>query len=304
MSDIETLVDFKQSPFDSSPLAMANRVARPWLMFDRLYARTSAGTAELNHSQRKRAFTRSVLDARRRSPHRIQPDDFCLIDMLSQVHANNPVAFSEPDLVEQAITFMLAGQDATSSALSFSLFLLAQHPECQRRARDEIDAVIGDRSNDCEPITVDQLRRLRYTEQCVREAMRLYPSVPLIGRVLSEPLDVTATLRLPTGSSVLMFPYFVHRNAAVWPAPERYEPARFASAAAADRHPCAYVPFSAGQRMCIGDRFAMLEMLVLVAAVLREFAVQPVEGRTEVRPTFKLALRAAGGLWVRLSKRT
>lgn len=110
------------------------------------------------------------------------PERKCLLDFMLEISKNNP-QFTDDDIVNEACTFMLAGQDSVGAATAFCVFLLAQHPECQRKCVDELNEIFGD---DNRMPTMKDIRKMRYLEQCVKETLRLYPSVPLIARKLND----------------------------------------------------------------------------------------------------------------------
>lgn len=171
-------------------------------------------------------------------------DRKCLIDYMLEISQKNP-KFTEEDIVDEACTFMLAGQDSVGAAVAFCLFLLAQHSEFQQNCFAEIDDILdGDNHR---PFTMHDIRRMRYLEQCIKESLRLYPSVPMIARKLGESITV-GSHKLPAGSNVLIFPYATHRIEEIYPDPEKFDPNRFASDEVEARHPYAYLPFSAGPR--------------------------------------------------------
>lgn len=161
-----------------------------------------------------------------------------------QISQKNP-NFTEEDIVDEACTFMLAGQDSVATAVSFCLFLLAQHSDIQQKCFAEIEDILD--ADHQRPFTMHDIRRMRYLEQCIKETLRLYPSVPMIARKLGESITVGCH-KLPAGSNVLIFPYATHRIEKIYPDPEKFDPRRFASDEMESRHPYAWIPFSAGSR--------------------------------------------------------
>lgn len=221
----------------------------------------------------------------------------CLLDNLIQLSLKTPT-FTHNDIVEEAETLMLAGQDSVGSAVAFCLFMLAQYQDCQKRCQQEIDSMFRFKNVP----DIDDIRGLTYLDQCLKETLRMYPSIPLIARRISEPVRINDIV-LPVGSNVLIFPYATHRIEQIFPNPDTFDPSRFKRQAAGALHPFAYIPFSAGPRNCIGLKFANLEMLTIIANVLHSFDVYPVSGRNEAKPVFRVSLRASGGLWVRFKLR-
>lgn len=300
---------------------MTHRLSNPWLIIDWIFSLTSSATRDAEQTQRMRSFTRNSIAARRlirltqsaRPPGQTAPPPirFCLLDFLLQINDAESASFTEADVIEEAITFMLAGQDAVGSALAFAIHLLAENADCQQRARNEIERLDDDDANDGRGgdettaiSTTERLGRMRYLEQCIKETLRLYPSVPLIARQLSTPIVLGDGRWLPADSNVLIFPYAVHRMSQYYPDAERFDPARFDAHQCEQRPPYAYLPFSGGPRRCIGDRFAMLELQSVLAALLRRFELLPAgAAQRPVLPVFRVTLRASGGLWVHLRPR-
>lgn len=172
----------------------------------------------------------------------VVPERKCLLDFMLEIAKNNP-HFDDDDIVNEACTFMLAGQDSVGAATAFCLFLLAQNPECQQKCVDEINEIFED---DNRAPTMKDIREMRYMEQCIKETLRLYPSVPLIARKLSEDIRC-GKYTIPNGSNIMIFPYATHRLHSIYPNPECFDPDRFTPEQCEKRHPYAFIPFSAGK---------------------------------------------------------
>lgn len=223
----------------------------------------------------------------------------CLLDHMIKLSEKN-ANFNEDDIVDEACTFMLAGQDSVGAAVAFCLFLLTQNRDCQARCHQEIDDIFGD--DFLRPASMSDLRSMRYLEQCIKETLRLYPSVPLIARKITESVNV-GKYQLPAGSNVLILPYATHRIEDIYPDPERFDPERFTVKECEKRSPCAYIPFSAGPRNCIGISFAMLEMQTVISTILRHYELVAVPSKMNIDPVFRITVRASGGLWVHFKSR-
>ena len=202
---------------------------------------------------------------------------------------------SDAQLRDEVVTMLNAGHETTANALTFTLYLLSKHPDVARRLEAEVDAVLGERQP-----TVDDLKTLTYTMQVLRESLRLYPPVWALGRMPSEDVEI-AGYHVARGSYVFVSQYAVHRNPRLWENPEGFDPDRFG----ADREPpdrFAYFPFSRGRRQCIGDRFAEMEAVLILAVLCRRyrFAVEPGH-RLVLEPS--VTLRPRGGLRMRVTRR-
>jgi cytochrome P450 len=151
--------------------------------------------------------------------------------------------------------------------LTFLFYALAQNPEVEQRMLAE-SAVLGDRTP-----TVEDLKRLPYTLQVIKETLRLYPAAPIYARdvVADDQMD---GVRIPGGTRVLPFPYATHRHPAFWPDPERFDPERWTPQAEAGRHAYAFHPFAAGKRICLGNSFSLLETHVIAAMLVPRFQLR------------------------------
>lgn len=176
-------------------------------------------------------------------------------------------------------------------AISWSLFMIGLDQEIQSKIHSEIDSVFGDDKS--RAITASDLPQLKYLEASIKEALRLFPSVPAIARLVNEDFELGSHF-IPKGATLLIYPYALHRNEEVFPNPEVYRPERFLTentSSEAKINPYAYVPFSAGPRNCIGQRFALTEEKIVLANLLRNFVVSARVHRDQVRVAMELVTR-------------
>ncbi|MCX5127383.1 cytochrome P450 [Streptomyces sp. NBC_00347] len=209
-----------------------------------------------------------------------------LLSLLAAASSVDDGEFDATELREQVLIFLLAGHETTATSLAFSLHLLARHPELQERARAEVTAVLGDRT----PGAAD-LDRLPYLTQVLKEAMRLYPAAPVLGRRSVAAAEVDGHT-IPAGADVIVAPWVTHRHPGYWPDPERFDPDRFTPEAEAARPRYAWLPFGGGPRACIGQHFSMLESVIALAMLLRAYEFEAVD--TEVSVTAGITLRTTG----------
>jgi cytochrome P450 len=189
---------------------------------------------------------------------------------------------------DEAMTMLLAGHETSAAALTWVWHLLACHPEVADAVRGEIDCTLGGPRAP----SPDDLGRLDLSRAVIQESMRLYPPVGWFGRLAAGP-DRLGAHHIPRGAILALSPWLVQRDPRFWPEPERFDPARFTPGARPA--PYTYFPFGGGPRTCLGNHFAMIEMLVALTVLMPRFRLRPAAG-TSVRPELRVTLRPAGGL--------
>ena len=172
---------------------------------------------------------------------------------------------------DEAVTLFLAGHETTANALTWTWLLLSQHPEIEAKFHEELDRVLGGR----EP-SPDDYPQLTYTRQVVAESMRLYPPVWAFAREATADTTVGG-YTLPAGSQLVICSHVVHHNPELYPDPEKFDPERFSPENSAGRHKFAYFPFGGGRRLCIGEGFAWMEGVLVLATIGQKwkFRVDP-----------------------------
>lgn len=218
-----------------------------------------------------------------------------LLSLLSRASSEQDGSLDAAELRDQVLVFLVAGHETTATSMAFALHLLACHPEAQKRAHEEADRLPSGRA----PSAAD-LDELPYLTRVLKEAMRLYPAAPVVGRRSVEAAEVDGHL-IPAGADVLVLPWVTHRHPDLWDEPERFDPDRFTPEREAARHRYAWFPFGGGPRACIGQHFSMLESVLALAALLRSYELEAVD--TEVPLTAGITLQATGPARVRLRAR-
>ncbi|XP_071505749.1 ultra-long-chain fatty acid omega-hydroxylase-like [Diadema antillarum] len=219
------------------------------------------------------------------------------LDTLLLARDSNGNGLSEKEIRDEVNTFIFAGTDTTGSSLTWFLYIMAQHSEEQARVQEEVDTLFAGRDDDS--VRYEDLKKLTYTTQCLRESMRLFLNVPP-GRVLKEPLKING-LTIPAGTDVQVNNYQLHHNPDVWGDDHRdFKPERFERANVDKRDPFAFLPFSAGARNCIGQQFAMDEMRSAAARIFRRFSVSVVKG---ARPVFQIVTKPDNEILLKFSHR-
>jgi cytochrome P450 len=195
---------------------------------------------------------------------------------------------------DHVMTLLMAGHETTANALTWTLHLLSQHPEAQERVREEVDRLERAPS-------YAELAGLVLTRAVVTEAMRLFPPAWIVGRTTTAPLIVDGR-DLPTGTVLVVSPLLLHHDPRWFPEPEAFDPDRWLDArrAAVPRH--AYLPFGTGPRSCLGEQFAWVEAVTLLAVLVRRFRFAALSSAPPV-PQYRVTLRPEGGLPLRVHQR-
>jgi len=203
---------------------------------------------------------------------------------------------NDEQLIDNLLTFYLAGHETTARALAWTLYLISQSPEWAAALEEEVARVTGGG-----PVEGAHLERLVLVQQVLKESMRLYPPVPLINRQCVAAARLDGVEVLP-GATVVMPIYAMHRHAKRWEDPDAFDPARFAPERESKIPRYQYIPFGAGPRICIGMAFAMLEATAMLATLLREARFAPVPGH-EPTPVARVTLQPGGGLPLQVTLR-
>ncbi|XP_028667982.2 cytochrome P450 4B1-like [Erpetoichthys calabaricus] len=219
------------------------------------------------------------------------------LDILLSAADEDGKGLSDEDIRAEVDTFMFEGHDTTASGISWILYNLALHPEHQQKCREEIQDVLSGE----ETMDWDHLSKIPYTTMCIKESLRLCPPVPEVARKLTKPIKFPDGRTLPEGFLIGIAVYNIHRCEYFWENPEVFDPMRFSAQESAERHPFAYIPFSAGPRNCIGQNFAMNEMKIAVAMILRRYELA-VDSSKIPKKVPKLVLRSLNGIHLKLKK--
>ncbi|KAK0182440.1 hypothetical protein PV327_000582 [Microctonus hyperodae] len=297
-----------------------HQMMRPWLYSSLVFSLSSAGRLFKQSLKVVRGFSEEIIGERQkyhedtqgihlRSLNENNDKDqeimgveasrkkLAMLDLLIAAMKNGRI--NNDGIQEEVDTFMFEGHDTTTAGLCFTLLLLAEHGDIQQRVRHEVDEVL----EKCKGrMGITELQQLPYLERCIKEALRLYPSVPTISREVTEDLQLDKYL-IPVGVIINIHLYDLHRDANFWPDPDRYDPDRFLLERIQGRHPYSYVPFSAGPRNCIGQKFAMMELKAMVGHLIHNFYLEPVDLAKDICILADLVIRPKSGARVKLIPR-
>ncbi|XP_071647093.1 cytochrome P450 4C1-like isoform X3 [Temnothorax longispinosus] len=288
------------------------RLFRQWLYSDWIFSLTSKGKEQKKMLKILHGFTKRIIAERKvyhdrtngqylkifknfdndtsakrddAEPVKIRRKRLAMLDLL--IAASRDGLMTDSDIREEVDTFMFEGHDTTAMGLCFISALLAEHKDIQDRVRNEVNTAL--QKNE-QKFTMKLLQDLPYLDRCIKEALRLYPSVFAISRIAGEDVKLQSYL-VPAGTLLHLNIYGVHRDPNFWSNPEVFDPDRFLPEKIRHRHPYSYLPFSAGPRNCIGQRFAMLEVKAMIAPLVHNFYLEPIDYLKNLRPKIDLVIR-------------
>jgi cytochrome P450 len=240
-----------------------------------------------------RSSLTSVIEARRSAV----TERHDLVSMLlSAADPETGRTMTDTEIVDNLLTFITAGHETTALGLAWTFDLVSRNPACEEKMLREIDSVTQG-----QPLTSEHIAELVYTRQVFSEAMRLYPPAPIITRTALRDFQLGEFL-IPAGTVLFVPIYAVHHHASIWKDPQRFDPERFSPEEAKARHRYAYMPFGAGPRVCIGNAFAVMEAVAILAVILQKMRLVSVDRKPPV-PIMKVTLRPKDSLMMRAVKR-
>lgn len=255
-------------------------------------------------------FTDSVIKSRREEllNQKVEVNDcetvgikkkMALLDLLLQATIDG-LPLSNMDIREEVDTFMFGGHDTTTSGIAFCLYNIAKHPEVQKKILEEINSEIGEGDI---VLNLANLNKLHYLELVIKESLRLFPSVPFFARKFDR--EVTAGgYTFPEGSNVAIAPFLMGRDPKIFAEPLVFNPSRFDVKTTTEKmNPFAYVPFSAGPRNCVGQKFAIYELKSSICKIVKSFEISIPKGREEIEIYGDIVLKAANGVVLKINKR-
>ena len=272
---------------------VSKRFLTPWQRIEFLFSFTETKRLQDRCAKVMHEFTTKIIEERRRKVtaekaenlDNLDDDDvglkkkMCLLDVLLQSTIEGQ-PLTNADIQEEVDTFTFAGHDTTTNTICFTLYAISKFPEVQRKLNEEIDRVIGD-----DEVGFKVINEMKYLDLVIKETMRLYPPVPIVARRLFEEVKFEEFTAPANANYNLMF-YTMFKNPEIFENPEDFIPERFLDH---NNSPYAFIPFSAGQRNCIGQKFALLNVKNNIINILRKFEVVPgnIEPVLEINVTLK-----------------
>ncbi|XP_057302932.1 cytochrome P450 4V2-like [Hydractinia symbiolongicarpus] len=283
---------------------LQRRQRSPWLWPTFIYKLTKTGQDYYKHLKILHDFTINVINKRIQSRKASsqpgeedtdKPRKKAFLDMLLELYDKGEIDVE--GIREEVDTFMFEGHDTTAAGLSWTLYLLGRNPEIQQKLHAEIEKI-----NEKDGFTLDKLKECKYLEYVIKESLRLHPPVSLYARILEEDTKIDGHM-VPKGTEVGLFVQGLHLNPKYWKEPEKFNPDRFGEDSYMKRNPYTYVPFSAGSRNCIGQKFAMLETKIFLYNIISQFRVEAVQEKDEVEECFEIIHRSTNGLMIKFFSR-
>ncbi|KAJ8725105.1 hypothetical protein PYW07_016063 [Mythimna separata] len=229
-----------------------------------------------------------------------QKKRLAFLDLLLE-SSQSGVVISDEEIKEQVDTIMFEGHDTTAAGSSFFLSMMGIHQDIQDKVIEELDKIFGDSDR---PATFQDTLEMKYLERCLMETLRMFPPVPIIARHLNQDITLPSCgKKVPAGTTVVVATYKLHRRPDVYPNPTKFDPDNFLPERSANRHYYAFVPFSAGPRSCVGRKYAMLKLKIILSTILRNFRIHSDLKESDFKLQADIILKRAEGFKVRLEPR-
>ncbi|CAH1397983.1 unnamed protein product [Nezara viridula] len=286
--------------------ALMEKIANPLLGMEPVYTLSGRRKEESDLLKILFSLPREVIKGKRYSKvnqNGTTPSDEALgikkrtafLQLLLEMKEKNAPAFqTDGDVQDEVITFMFEGHDTTTMSLTFTTWLLGMHPDVQEELYQEVSSILQDKE---EP-SMEDYNKMVYLERVIKESLRLYPSVPIIGREAIEDVFLPSSgFLIPKGTQITMAIYALHRREDLFPDAEKFNPDRFLEP---QKHPYAYIPFSAGPRNCIGQKFAMLDMKVIISNLVLHYKIK---SKKDILPSPEMLLRCENGPYISITPR-
>ncbi|XP_050537403.1 cytochrome P450 4C1-like [Daktulosphaira vitifoliae] len=287
--------DYVKAVISVSSLSI-DRIAKFWLWNEKIFNLSKNGRDFHKSLKILHDFTENVIKEKREkldSKKNLVNENgtkkiYSFLELLIDVSKENPDIMTDKDIREEVDTFLFEGHDTSSIVLTMTLIHLGLNQYIQQNVRDELNAIFGNSDREAR---LEDLKSMTYLERVIKETMRLYPSVTAISRKLKQPLYLEK-YTIPANTYIAISPHMLHRTESIYPNPEEFNPDRFIPDQCLARHPYAYIPFSAGPRNCIGQKFAMNQIKCVVSTILRHIKLETLGSQNDLIISTRLIMKA------------
>lgn len=298
-------------------------MVRPWLWFRPITSRLALGKQITKIIKDLHSFTNQVIRKRKQeiinkinltsdktAIEQLQNENnngmvkhqLAFLDILLSHQLKYPDALRDIDIRSEVDTFMFAGHHTSSLSLPFALQMIGSHPDVQRKIHQELDAIFP---NNQMELTMENLRQMKYIECVIKENLRLFGPAVLIGRENNKEFQC-GKYKIPSGTTILIFMYHVHRLEEFYPKPNEFIPERFDKNNYEHNEKCdpfAYLPFSAGPRNCIGIRYAIIQQKSLIASILRRYKITSLQKTDDIKLAIDITLTSKSEIGLKFELR-
>ncbi|KAL7027190.1 hypothetical protein ACKWTF_005346 [Chironomus riparius] len=223
------------------------------------------------------------------------------LDLMIETSHYNPHQLSKDEIKQQVDTIMFEGHDTTAAGSSFALCILGCHPDIQEKVYQEQKAIFGDSDRDC---TFADTLEMKYLERVIFETLRMYPPVPIIARKINKDIRLASCDQIvPAGSTMIIATVKIHRRPDIYPNPDKFDPDNFLPERTSNRHYYGFIPFSAGPRSCVGRKYAMLKLKVLLSTIIRNFHIKSTVAEKDFKLQADIILKRTDGFRIKLEPR-
>ncbi|XP_015609095.1 cytochrome P450 4C1 isoform X2 [Cephus cinctus] len=280
------------------------RIMKVWLHPEWIYSWTEYRAQEKIGQNVIQGFTESAIERKKKEHYALErgalisnrPRTMILEQLITYVE--NTHVMNDEELRDEIYTVFTAAQDTTGLVSAFALLLLGMHSDTQDKVRAELKDVVGTKD-----ITMEMIPELKYLEMVIKETLRLFPIAPMFVRELTGDVELESCT-LPKGCSVAMVPFVTHRSPKYWMEPEKFIPERFLPENSQNRHHYSFVPFSAGTRSCIGQKYAIMSMKIIIGTIVRKYQITAKGSMETIRLKTDISVRSVDGYKVSITRTT
>ncbi|CAH0776748.1 unnamed protein product [Bemisia tabaci] len=290
------------------------RIYKPWLhpdfIFDRVsYAKELREVYKTLHGlpkeviqRRKKEFelNKKFIEENNQNMPEKGKQMRVFLDILLELNDQGIQEFTEKDMLDEVVTMMIGGSETSAVTNCFCILLLAMHKEVQDKVFEEQLSIFDGENR---PVTVEDLGKMIYTEQVIKETLRMFPAGPVFLRTVKEDTKITGDHVLPAGTTAVIAPLMTHTSPDIWPEPQKFNPDNFTAENLEKKHRYSFIPFSGGPRGCIGSRYAMMSMKTTISTFIRNYEVTTSMKQEDIKLRVDLLIRSVHGWNMKLSPR-